>query len=194
LGPMLSAVMLKVGLVRTLYQRDLATTDALLNQLESEIELVIADIRRLVYNLRPPALDELGLSGAIREYADRLGGDTQALKVTVETPASLPVLPAAVEVAAYRIVQEAVTNVIRHARAHMCRVRLLVDTTLHIEVQDDGTGFEETHSTGVGLLSMRERAEELGGSFTLKKNQPCGTVILAHLPLLESSAETSARV
>ncbi|MBO0780970.1 MAG: GAF domain-containing protein, partial [Ktedonobacteraceae bacterium] len=101
LGPMLSAVMLKVGLVRTLYQRDPATTDALLNQLESEIGLVIADIRRLVYNLRPPALDELGLSGAIREYAARLGGEALALKITVETPTSLPLLPAATEVAAY---------------------------------------------------------------------------------------------
>ncbi|EFH88233.1 histidine kinase [Ktedonobacter racemifer] len=193
LGPLLSAVMLKVGLVRTLYQRDPAATDALLNQLESEIELVIADIRRLVYNLRPPALDEFGLSGAVREYAARLGGEAQALKIMVKIPSSLPLLPAAVEVAAYRIVQEAVTNVIRHAHAHTCQVRLLVDTTLQIEVQDDGAGFEETQSTGVGLISMRERAEELGGSFTLKKNQPCGTAILAHLPLGESSAETSAR-
>jgi signal transduction histidine kinase len=194
LGPMLSAVMLKVGLVRTLYQRDPATTDALLNQLESEIELVIADIRRLVYNLRPPALDELGLSGAIREYVTRLGGEAQALKVTVETPTSLPTLPAAVEVAAYRIVQEAVTNVIRHAHAHTCQVRLLADTTLQIEVQDDGTGLEETHPTGVGLTSMRERAEELGGSFTIKKARPCGTEITAHLPLMESSVGTSAHV
>jgi signal transduction histidine kinase len=191
---MLSAVMLKVGLVRTLYQRDPATTDALLNQLESEIELVIADIRRLVYNLRPPALDELGLSGAIREYVTRLGGEAQALKVTVETPTSLPTLPAAVEVAAYRIVQEAVTNVIRHAHAHTCQVRLLADTTLQIEVQDDGTGLEETHPTGVGLTSMRERAEELGGSFTIKKARPCGTEITAHLPLMESSVGTSAHV
>jgi signal transduction histidine kinase len=194
LGPMLSAVMLKVGLVRTLYQRDPTTTDALLNQLESEIELVIADIRRLVYNLRPPALDELGLSGAIREYAARLGGEAQALKITVEIPAPLPQLSAAVEVAAYRIVQEAVTNVIRHAQAHTCLVRLQVETTLQITVQDDGTGLAETHSTGVGLLSMRERAEELGGSFTLQKVWPCGTVISAQLPLGESSVGTDARV
>ncbi|GHO57917.1 histidine kinase [Ktedonobacter robiniae] len=193
LGPLLSAVMLKAGLVRTLYQRDPATTDALLNQLEAEIELVITDIRRLVYNLRPPALDELGLSGAIREYAARLGGEAQALKVMVEIP-TLPLLPAAVEVAAYRIVQEAVTNVIRHACARTCQVRLLADETLRIEVQDDGTGFEDTHTTGVGLLSMRERAEELGGSFTLEKARPCGTAIIAHLPLVESSVETSAHV
>lgn len=194
LGPMLSAVMLKVGLVRTLYQRDPTTTDALLNQLESEIELVITDIRRLVYNLRPPALDELGLSGAIREYAARLGGEAQALKITVEIPAALPQLSAAVEVAAYRIVQEAVTNVIRHAQAHTCLVRLQIEATLQLTIQDDGTGLEETHATGVGLLSMRERAEELGGSFTLQKVGPCGTVISAQLPLGESSSGTDAHV
>ncbi|GHO49957.1 GAF domain-containing sensor histidine kinase [Ktedonospora formicarum] len=192
LGPMLSAVMLKVGLVRTLYQRDPVVTDGLLRQLESEIELIIADIRRLVYNLRPPALDELGLSGAVREYAARLGGEGQALKVTVEMPPALPHLPAAVEVAAYRIVQEAVTNVLRHAHAHTCRVRLLADVSLQIEIEDDGVGLDAAHATGVGLISMRERAEELGGSFILKQIQPCGTAIIAHLPLEVRGAETGA--
>ncbi len=188
---MLSAIMLKVGLVRTLYQRDTAATDTLLSQLEAEIELVIGDIRRLVYNLRPPALDELGLIGAIREYAARLGSEAQehhaALKVTVEAPESLPALPAAVEVATYRIVQEAVTNVVRHAHAQACHVCLLADNTLQIEVHDDGKGFEEGHSAGVGLTSMRERAEELGGTFTINKAQPCGTQITAHLPLINGT-------
>ena len=191
LGPMLSAIMLKVGLVRTLYQRDTSATDTLLNQLEAEIELVIGDIRRLVYNLRPPALDELGLVGAIREYVARLGSEAQAhhttLKVTVEAPESLSTLPAAVEVAAYRIAQEAVTNVVRHAHAQACHVRLLAGNTLQIEVHDDGKGFEEAHPAGVGLTSMRERAEELGGTFTISKAQPCGTQITAHLPLMDST-------
>jgi signal transduction histidine kinase len=108
LGPMLSAIMLNVGLVRTIYRRDPETTDAVLKQLEEEIELVIGDIRRVVYNLRPPALDELGLVGAIREYVARFRNEEQVnkvtLKVTVEAPESLPPLPAAVEVAVYRIV------------------------------------------------------------------------------------------
>jgi len=197
LGPMLSAIMLKVGLVRTLYQRDTAATETLLIQLESEIELVIGDIRRLVYNLRPPALDELGLIGAVREYTARLGSEAQAnnpaLKVTVDAPASLPALPAAVEVAAYRIVQEAVTNVIRHAHAQTCQVRLLADNTLQLEVHDDGIGIEEARPAGVGLASMRERAQELGGTFTIRKAQPCGTQITACLPLMDST-RTSVRV
>jgi signal transduction histidine kinase len=187
LGPMLSAIMLNVGLVRTIYQRDPQTTDTLLNQLEEEIELVISDIRRVVYNLRPSALDELGLVGAIREYVARFGTEDQAaittLKVTVEAPDSLPQLSAAVEVAAYRIVQEALTNVIRHANANSCCVCFKVQDVLQIEVKDDGKGIEEENRVGVGLTSMRERAEELGGSFTIMKSTPCGTQIIAYLPL-----------
>jgi len=193
LGPMLSAIMLKVGLVRTLHRRDPETTNALLNQLETEIESVIGDIRRVVYNLRPPALDELGLVGSIREYVARLGTEAQGhdavLTVAVEAPEHLPALPAAVEVAAYRIAQEAVTNVLRHARAQSCRVRFLVGDTLQIEVSDDGTGFEEAHQAGVGLTSMRERAEELGGTFTSRQTAPCGTQITACLPLSHAARE-----
>ncbi|GHO47605.1 sensor histidine kinase [Ktedonospora formicarum] len=116
----------------------------------------------------------------------------QTLKVMVEIPSSLPLLPAAVEVAAYRIVQEAVTNIIRRAHARTCQVRLLAAETLQIEVQDDGTGLGETHQADVGLTSMRERAEELGGSFTLKKASPSGTLLIAHLPLVENSTRTGA--
>jgi len=193
LGPMLSAIMLKVGLVRTLHRRDPETTDALLDQLEAEIESVIGDIRRVVYNLRPPALDELGLVGAIREYVARLGAEAQGhdvvLTVTVEAPEHLPALPAAVEVAAYRIVQEALTNVLRHAHAQSCRVRFLVEEALQIEVSDDGTGFEEAQQAGVGLTSMRERAEELGGTFTIQKTAPGGTQVTACLPLSHATRE-----
>lgn len=189
LGPALSAIMLKVGLVRTIYRRDQAETEALLNQLEGELELVISDIRRLVYNLRPPALDELGLTGAIREYVARLRSETQAqpaaLKVTVDLPEALPPLPAAVEVAAYRIVQEAMTNVIRHAHAQACHVHLWVDDALEIEVSDNGIGIDEVHQSGVGLNSMRERAEELGGAFRISKVQPWGTRVTASLPLVD---------
>ena len=187
LGPMLSAIILKVGLVRTLYRGNQETTGVLLTQLEEEIDSVIGDIRRVVYNLRPPALDDLGLVGAIREYVARFGSEAQApnaaLTVTVEAPASLPPLPAAVEVAAYRIVQEALTNVIRHAHAQSCHVRFLVEDALQIEVSDDGQGFVEADRAGVGLTSMRERAEELGGTFAIAKTVPCGTQITACLPL-----------
>ncbi|GHO84764.1 GAF domain-containing sensor histidine kinase [Dictyobacter formicarum] len=188
LGPMLSAIMLKVGLVRTLYQRDAKVTDKLLKQIETEIESVIDDIRRLVYNLRPPKLDELGLIDAVREYVDLLGAeeyaDSVALKITVEAPEALPALPAAVEVAAYRIVQEAMTNVIRHAHAQTCCVHFLAQETLQIEICDDGKGIEEVERIrGLGLTSMRERAEELGGTLSIKKIRSGGTQVTACLPL-----------
>lgn len=187
LGPMLSAIMLKVGLVRTVYQRDPEATNALLNQLETEIDTVIGDIRRLVYNLRPPALDELGLAGALREYVARLGAEGQAdqpaLTVTVEAPDTLPHLPAAVEVAAYRIAQEAVTNVLRHAHARSCRIHLQVTDELLLDICDDGVGTGATERAGVGLASMRERAEELDGTFTISAAQPTGTHIVARIPL-----------
>jgi len=184
LGPMLSAVLLKVGLVRTLYRRDPETTETLLKQLESEIESVIADIRRVVYNLRPPALDELGLVGALREYIASLGNnEAMPLHVSVDVPDTLPPLPAAVEVAAYRIAQEAVTNVLRHAAARSCIVRVRVEDGLRIEVSDDGVGIDEAERAGVGLTSMRERAEELGGTFVIKRNEPQGTLVMACLSL-----------
>lgn len=184
LGPMLSAILLKVGLARTLYRRDAEATESLLKQLETEIESVIGDIRRVVYNLRPPALDELGLLSALREYVARFGNsDSKMLKISVDAPKTLPSLPAAVEVAAYRIIQEAMTNVIRHASARACSIRIRVEDGLQIEVSDDGSGIDETGQAGVGLTSMRERAEELGGTFSIRKTDPPGTLVTACLPL-----------
>jgi signal transduction histidine kinase len=187
LGPMLSAIMLKVGALRSVHGSEPQTADKILNQLESDIELVIGDIRRLVYNLRPPALDELGLLGAIREYLARIAPGNEAhmdkIDVTLDAPETLPPLPAAVEVAAYRIVQEAITNVVRHADSRSCLVRVVAGETLSIEICDDGTGLAPGHPLGVGLASMRERAEELGGSLTIGPAEPRGTHVAAHLPL-----------
>jgi signal transduction histidine kinase len=191
LGPLLSTIMHKVGLVRALYRCQPETADALLGQLEDEIELVIGDLKGIVYNLRPPELDELGLVGAVRAFVARLGNEAQTghatLQVTVEAPDQLPRLSAAVEVAAYRIVQEAVTNVVRHAQAHSCQVRFLVEGALQIEVRDDGQGFAPAARAGVGLTSMRQRAEELGGAFVIAKDPPGGAQITARLPLALST-------
>src|SRR5215204_1054875 len=162
LGPQLAAQTLKVGSARSLYGRDPAAADALLSELETNMEAAISDIRRLVYNLRPPALDELGLDGAIRESAAQYA--TNGLKISVETPQTLPSLPAAVEVATYRIVQEALTNVVRHAAASECAIRLGLDGELELEITDDGVGLPEDRGAGIGLTSMRERAVELSGT------------------------------
>ncbi|MEX2501620.1 MAG: sensor histidine kinase, partial [Trueperaceae bacterium] len=172
---------------------DPAAADAEVGELRTELRAAIADIRRLVYDLRPPALDELGLLGAIRERAAQChtagagtgsGDGDSGLTVTVEAAEPFPILPAAVEVAAYRIVMEALTNAVRHARARTCTVRLaLSDHTVAVEVDDDGIGLPADHTPGVGLLSMRERAAELGGSCVVSTRPDGGTRVAAHLPV-----------
>jgi len=149
--------------------------------LEGDLEVILSDVRRLVYNLRPPALDELGLIGAIREAAAQYGSN--GLKISIDTPEILPALPAAVEVATYRIVQEGLTNVVRYAHARNCNVLLLIDDELRLELSDDGVGLPVNRTAGVGLSSMRERAAELGGECSVEAYPTGGTRVLARLPL-----------
>jgi signal transduction histidine kinase len=190
LGPSLAALTLKVGAARKLLPRDQAAADALLAELTADIEDTVGDIRRLVYALRPPTLDELGLLGAIQEQAARYAvadeeGQGDGIHVLVEAPARLPTLPAATEVAVYRIVLEALTNVVRHAQAHTCCIRLALgfSNALELEVTDDGIGLPLEHRDGVGLAAMRERAEELGGTCTVEPLPDGGTRVLARLPV-----------
>jgi signal transduction histidine kinase len=101
----------------------------------------------------------------------------------VEAPGDLPRLPAAVELAAYRIATEALTNTARHARARHCWIRLACNGALDLEVADDGTGVHHPSASGVGLHSMRERAAELGGTCTVEFSPGAGTRIRARLPI-----------
>ena len=102
----------------------------------------------------------------------------------LQAPTELPALPAAVEVAAYRIVQETLVNVVRHAQAHTCWILLSLNSDqLHIEVDDDGSGIPQAHPIGVGLIAIRERAEELGGTCEIERAAPQGTCIRISLPL-----------
>jgi signal transduction histidine kinase len=196
LGPQLAAQTLKVGSARSLYPRDPAAADTLLAGLEADMEAALADVRRLVYNLRPPTLDELGLAGAIREAAAqyrtaRSQANAPDLRISVDAPERLGHLPAAVEVAAYRIAQEALTNVVRHASAGSCLVRLSLDGALKLEITDDGIGIPPDHPAGVGLASMRERAIELGGKCEILLPPAGGTSVLARLPLPEGEHSNS---
>jgi signal transduction histidine kinase len=185
---------------RNLLTREPEDASALLAQLKSQTQEATSDVRRLVYGLRPPALDDLGLVPAIRQQATRhglladslpqeAGAETSreaGLVFSIEAPQHLPSLPAAVEVACYRIAQEGMTNVARHAKAHACRVRLCVDEAedaLGLEIVDDGVGLPEDRHAGVGMSSMRERAAELGGTCAVSPAPAVGTRVLARLPL-----------
>jgi signal transduction histidine kinase len=190
LGPQLSSQALTVDAVRALMRQDPDAAEELLLELKADAQDAVTDIRRLVYGLRPPALDDLGLLGALRESAAQYGA--KGLDVSVETPedGSLPSLSAAVEVAAYRIAQEALTNVARHAGASACTVYLVVEeaSVLCVEIRDDGRGIPDPQENaflraGVGLTSMRERASELGGSLAVEPLPEGGTRVRARLPL-----------
>jgi signal transduction histidine kinase len=182
LGSQLAALHLRAGTLRRLIPTDPPAADAGALELQSEIHAAIADIRRLVYDLRPPALDELGLGGALRSLAAQCSTQN-GLQVQVDAPEKVPPLPAAVEVAAYRIAQEALANVVRHAQAHTCQVQLRLAEALCLEIRDDGIGLPADRQAGVGLRSMRERAEELGGTCSIETASANGARVMLRLPL-----------
>jgi signal transduction histidine kinase len=181
LGPGLAGLGLGVEGVADLVHTDPDRAREVLGELAAAVHATIDDVRRLVYDLRPPALDDLGLVGALREQANsmaRHGGTV----VSLDVPDELPELPAAVEVAVYRIAMEALTNVARHAGACRCSVSLRVDGAVELSVEDDGAGFDGA-TGGLGLVSMRERVAELNGQWSVERLEPHGTCVRARLPV-----------
>jgi signal transduction histidine kinase len=183
LGPKLAALGLKLDAARSMVDTRPGEARDLLGAVKGDIRETIDDIRRLVYGLRPPALDELGLAGAIRERVQSFAAGAGP-ELVVEAPDRLPPLPAAVEVAAYWIANEAITNVVRHASARRCEVRLELADELRLCVRDDGVGLADGWRAGVGTSSMAERASELGGELVLRgrADRP-GTEVHARIPL-----------
>ena len=172
---------LRIETARNLAKSAPTESDRMLEQATTEVAAALAEVRRLVHDLRPPALDELGLVRAIEQQAERfrLGG----LAVSVDADALGP-LPAGVEVAAYRIASEALTNVAKHAAASRCDIAVRLDgSTLELSVSDDGIGIGEDVTAGVGTLSVRERAAELGGVCSGTCPEGGGTVVRVRLPL-----------
>lgn len=191
LGPVLAAMSFKLDAVHNLAERDANAVKMMSTQLKVQMQEALTDIRRIAYDLRPPALDELGLVGALKAHIAS-HNQFQGLQITLEAPENPPSLPAAVEVAAYRIALEAMTNVSRHSGARHCRVRLSLPDDLCLEVTDDGHGLPLHVSAGVGLTSMRERAEELGGMCIAKALPAGGTGVTARLPLSSAFASVAA--
>jgi signal transduction histidine kinase len=156
----------------------------LLSRVKDELSDAVLAVRRVVDGLRPPSLDELGLIGAIRQQVALLDTSlTGGLDVRVVAPNDLGPLPAATEVAAFRIVTEAVTNTARHAEATTCTIEVRGADALQVEIRDDGRGISNGGQAGVGLISMKARAEELGGLMRVKSSPGAGTCITATLPL-----------
>ena len=182
LGPVLGGVALRLDAAGNAVDTDPERARELVRLARTEVREALDDVRRLVHDLRPPALDDLGLEAALRQQAERMRSEVDVV-VRAE---GLQHLPAAVEVAAYRIVSEALTNVVKHARADHCTVELVDDgAALTVRVADDGLGIAEDVSAGVGLLSLRERAEELGGHCEIRCPEGGGTTVHAWLPFGE---------
>jgi two-component system, NarL family, sensor kinase len=183
LGPILTAVTLKADAARSALDTAPDRADGLLGELRGDAKQAIADLRRVVEDLRPTALDELGLLGALSQQVDRFA--RQGLSISLHAPPAMPVLPAAVEVAAYRICTEALTNIARHAHAHQVTITVAIDGELCLEVHDDGTGSTANGDgwrPGVGLMSMAERVAEVGGTLKVGPTSTGGRV-QASLPL-----------
>ncbi|TQM83948.1 histidine kinase/DNA gyrase B/HSP90-like ATPase [Saccharothrix saharensis] len=181
LGPALAAIALGLRAARHLAAHDPAAAGPLLARLEEEVHTAVNDVRRLAAGGCPAVLARLGLAGAVRAHVASLA-DRHPVRVDVRCEA-VPELPVSVQVAAYRIICEAVTNVVRHAGARHCSVRLRFDGCLHVEVVDDGVGLVPGRGVGVGLGSMRDRAREVGGTWRVEHAAAGGTRVAADLPL-----------
>jgi signal transduction histidine kinase len=188
LGATLGALTVKAGSANSLMTTDPEAAQEIIHQIEQELKACVSEIRRLVYGLRPPVLDERGLVAAIEDCAEQHSPRLH-VTVTVAPDGPLPPLPAAVELAAFRIAQEALTNAARHSCANTCRVGLAARTRpdgsrrLELEITDDGRGLAPTPGRGIGIASMRERAAELGGTCTIETAGARGVRVAAMLPL-----------
>ncbi|HZD56166.1 MAG TPA: ATP-binding protein, partial [Anaerolineales bacterium] len=195
LGPAMASQTLKLdaaldlitGDPTTGQEQDLEEATKILRELQAQTQENVKNIRQIVYALRPPALDDLGLIPAIQAHIEQHTRSLNHLHISIETPEEgLPPLSAAVELAIYRIAIEALSNVIKHAEAQNCSLQLSVSEgsqrMLDLEVIDDGVGLPEGVEPDVGLASMRERAEELGGVFRIESSPSIGTRVTIQIP------------
>ena len=201
LGHRLTGVLLKAELAMSSLHEDQATLTVLLNELHAQIKTSVDEVRSVAHRLHPPELELFGLTQAIQEKAGQYQGrGKEGMHVQVHIPHTLDAVPLAVEVAAYYIVSEALTNASRHANASTCRVSLrMIEGSIHaqkflsgynrrlleVEICDDGRGLageSEANQVGLGILSMRERASELGGTCVVEQVSTGGTRVYAQLP------------
>jgi two-component system, NarL family, sensor kinase len=188
LGPTIAGARLKAEAARELTTSGSDDGAQILADLEMDLAGMLGEVRRISRGLRPPALDDLGLLAALRTHAAKLAVDAR-LEIRIDGPELLPVLPAAVEAAAYSIALEALTNARRHSGARECAVTIRLADALEITIDDDGRGIEPGTPSGVGLIAMRERAIEVGGSCQVetRTNSP-GTRVFARLPIPAGAA------
>jgi signal transduction histidine kinase len=184
LGPSLATISIQSETARGLLRDRPEAAEALLDELTNQAQTTMQEVRRLIHALRPPVLDDLGLIPGLNALAASFS--QSGVSISIQSASHLPEMPAAYEVAIYRIVQEALTNVVKHARATICTVRLVYDQGICLDIEDNGIGISQNRTSGIGINSMRERAEELSGTYTSAVSAVHGTHIQVRLPTRSS--------
>lgn len=180
LAPSLSSFQLQLSAIRKFLHQNPVEAEKLIRELSDDLRLATGEIRRLVYDLRPPMLDDLGLAAAIRN----IKLPTSSIRLEVTAPQPMPKLTAATEVAIYRIASEAIHNVVKHAQATCCTIVLeMEEESITLSVTDDGKSPAVNYANGIGMQSMQERAAELGGTFSIQAHDDGGTQIEVRLPM-----------
>jgi signal transduction histidine kinase len=195
LGPSLAAIGNRIRACQYVVRADPQHAERQLAEIAASLKVHVQEVRALIYDLRPSALDQLGLAGATRQALDRFSQDT-GLHTDLDVPEDLRLNPV-VEVTAFRVLQECLSNVEKHANARRVEVGLhQTNEALMVRVQDDGRGFDPNSTApsgldgGVGLVSMRERAELLGGSLEVRSSPGNGCQIVASIPTMEVTVGT----
>lgn len=183
LSPSLAGIAMMVDACRVQLSSDQAEVAAMLERIAGETQASSEAVRRLLADLRPAALDEIGLVASLNERAEHLSS-VSGVSISVEVDAALPVLPPAVELAAYRIAVEAMANAVRHSEARACTVELSADDGLRVVVTDDGVGISPSARENGGLASIRERSLDVGGQALVELAPQGGTRVVARLPLI----------
>ena len=185
MGPSLGGLALGLAAAESILETDPATTRQILARTRAEADRAVTEIRRIIDDLRPDVLDQSGLSGALREYAELVSA-RRSFTIDLDTDGfdgqlGGPLMDPAVEVAAYRIAQEAITNAVRHSGASRCEVRLTCDDAVGLEISDNGRGISGTRADGLGLASIKKRAHACGGTLSISTSA-AGTHLTVTLP------------
>jgi signal transduction histidine kinase len=195
----LFSITLTAGAARMLLERNGSGVEAKLEELGALSREALAEMRSLIFELRPGSLSEEGFVPALRKHVAAVQGRT-GLVIRLDVSPDLASLPLPVEDALYRIAQEAIHNVVKHARAHEVGIRIAMQsTTVRMQIRDDGIGFDQrSRRDGIGMAGMALRAERVGGSVTVESAPGRGMVVTATLPARDAQAApgraiTSAR-